>query len=36
MTVRAKGGRGCVLINGIALEAHASEMWEDDGTPFEI
>ena len=35
MTIRAKGGRDCVLINGIALEARASVIWEDDGTPFE-
>lgn len=35
MTVRAKGGRDCVLINGIALEARAATAWEDDGTPFE-
>ena len=35
MTIRAKGGRDCVLINGIALEARAATAWEDDGTPFE-
>ena len=35
MTIRAKGGRDCVLINGIALEARASVIWEDEGTPFE-
>ena len=36
MTVRAKGGRDCVLINGIALEARAATAWEDEGTPFEM
>lgn len=35
MTVRAKGGRDRVHINGIALEARASVIWKDDGTPFE-
>ena len=34
MTIRAKGGRDCVLINGIALEARAATAW-DEGTPFE-
>ena len=36
MTVRAKEGRDCVLINGIALEARAATTWEDEGTPFEV
>lgn len=35
MTIRAKGGRDYVLINGIALEARVSVIWGDDGTPFE-
>lgn len=35
MTVRTKGGRDCVRINGIALEAHAAPAW-DEGTPFEV
>ena len=35
MTVRAKGGRNRVLINGIVLEARAATAWEDGGTPFE-
>ena len=35
MTVRAKEGRDCVLINGIALEARAATAW-DEGTPFEV
>lgn len=35
MTIRAKEGRDCVLINGIALEARAATAW-DEGTPFEV
>ena len=35
MTVRAKGGRDCVRINGIALEARAASAW-DEGAPFEV